>query len=220
MAVTLSRKGFETRETIVAAAKTLFYQKGFFKTSVSDICEAAGVKPGTLTYYFSTKDDLVREIYSRAFAASYDFVDRRLSRPMNSMEKNTIVAFVYFPALLEDPRTREFHYEMLVKGSIADFITQSAFPLFKKYNEEFKLNLSDRQLDDIHMAVNGISREIVTHFIENPGERTISDLVSAIYTFRARIFTIDEKLMKTYLANGLEFEQAHDHSRLRLLSSD
>lgn len=217
MAVATSRKGSKTKNLILTSAKRLFKEKGFAKTSVMDICAATGVKAGTFTYYFNTKDDLVRTIYAEVFLKCYDFVDNKIDRKLNSMEKNTFVAFLYFHALLDDKQISAFHHEILLKGSVSSFIYPIAFPLFKYYNRDLNLNLSDKELADIDLAVNGISREIVTDFLENPGKRSIIDMVNTIYIFRARIFTIDENLMKVYLFNGMEFERNYDHSHIRLL---
>lgn len=217
MPVAKSRKGSETKSLIVKSAKGLFKAKGFAKTSIMDICEAANVKAGTLTYYFSTKDDLVRAIYAEVWSKCYEFVDSKIDREMNSVEKNTVVAFLYFYAILDDPQMSAFHHEILLKGSVSSFIYPIAFPLFEHYNRDLNLNLSEKELADIDLAVNGISREIVTNYLENPGRRSIIDMVNTIYLFRARIFTIDENLMKVYLFNGMEFERAYDHSHIRLL---
>lgn len=217
MAIATSRKGSKTKGLILASAKRLFKAKGFSKTSVMDICTAAGVKAGTFTYYFKTKDDLVRTIYAEVFLKCYDFVDSKVDRELNSMEKNTFVAFLYFHAILANAQNSAFHHEILLKGSVSNFIYPIAFPLFEYYNRDLNLKLSDKELADIDLAVNGISREIVTDFLENPGKRSIIDMVNIIYIFRARIFTIAENLMKAYLFNGMEFERTYDHSHISLL---
>ena len=217
MTAAKSLKGSKTKSIIIKSAKLLFKEKGFAKTSVLDICNAAGVKAGTFTYHFNTKDDLVRAIYAEVFGKCYEFVDSKLDRELNSVEKNTFVAFLYFHALLNDPQTSAFHHEILIKGSVRNFVYPIVFPLFEHYNHDLNLNLLEKELTDIDLAVHGISREIVTDYLENPGKRSIIDIVNTIYIFRARIFTIDENLMKVYLFNGMEFERNYDHTHIRLL---
>ncbi|MCI0384825.1 TetR/AcrR family transcriptional regulator [Streptomyces sp. CNQ085] len=73
---------------LLAAATRLFADRGYDRTSVQEIVEAAGVTKGALYHYFGSKDDLLHEIYGRvlrlqqerldAFASSDAPVERRL----------------------------------------------------------------------------------------------------------------------------------------------
>ena len=53
------------REAILFAAEELFSTKGFSAVTVRDIAQAAGANPGSVTYHFRTKDELLLEIYRR-----------------------------------------------------------------------------------------------------------------------------------------------------------
>src|SRR6201988_1264983 len=53
------------REAILCAAEELFSTNGFNAVSVRDIAQAAGANPGSVTYHFKTKDELLLEIYRR-----------------------------------------------------------------------------------------------------------------------------------------------------------
>jgi len=54
----------EPRRLLEHATK-LFAKKGFDRTSVQEIVEAAGVTKGAMYHYFGSKDDLLYEIYAR-----------------------------------------------------------------------------------------------------------------------------------------------------------
>lgn len=56
-------------ETLIRVATTLFSQRGYDATSVSDIVEAAEVTKGALYYYFSAKEDLLYAIHQRFIEA-------------------------------------------------------------------------------------------------------------------------------------------------------
>lgn len=59
----LTGKALTTRWRILAAALTLFQQKGFDQTTMRDIATAAGLAVGATYYYFKTKDELVLAFY-------------------------------------------------------------------------------------------------------------------------------------------------------------
>jgi AcrR family transcriptional regulator len=50
---------------LLSNATRLFAKKGFDRTSVQEIVEAAGVTKGAMYHYFGSKDDLLYEIYAR-----------------------------------------------------------------------------------------------------------------------------------------------------------
>ncbi len=49
----------ETRERIIAGAYRTLIQQGYEATSVKDIAQEAGVPPGLIHYYFTSKEDLL-----------------------------------------------------------------------------------------------------------------------------------------------------------------
>ena len=58
----MRRKSIETRQQIIEAAYTLFYQSGFIRTGVDAIAEAAGITKRTLYQHFGSKDDLIEAV--------------------------------------------------------------------------------------------------------------------------------------------------------------
>lgn len=57
--------GLVTREKIIEICGDLFYQNGLTNTTYRDICQAADVKPGTLSHHFHGKANIASEIYYR-----------------------------------------------------------------------------------------------------------------------------------------------------------
>lgn len=57
--------GRTVEERLLDAAAELFAERGFESTTTRDIVEAAGVTKGAMYHYFSSKDDLLYEIYAR-----------------------------------------------------------------------------------------------------------------------------------------------------------
>jgi len=51
------------REAILGAAEALFSSHGYSAVSIRDIARAAGANPGSITYHFKSKDELLLAIY-------------------------------------------------------------------------------------------------------------------------------------------------------------
>lgn len=54
----VNRRGRATREKIINATKRLLRDQGYSRTTIDDICKAAGVKRGNLYFHFTSKHDL------------------------------------------------------------------------------------------------------------------------------------------------------------------
>jgi AcrR family transcriptional regulator len=60
-----TRKSERTREAILASALGLFRRRGFDRTTMRDVAEAAGVALGAAYYYFPSKEALVLAYYAK-----------------------------------------------------------------------------------------------------------------------------------------------------------
>ena len=58
----LSERGRRTRERLVAAARTVFEERGFDATRMGDIAAEAGVSHGTVYTWFATKEDALHAV--------------------------------------------------------------------------------------------------------------------------------------------------------------
>jgi len=61
----MRRKSTETRQRIIDAAYTLFYQSGFTRTGVDAVADAANITKRTLYQHFRSKDDLIEAVLER-----------------------------------------------------------------------------------------------------------------------------------------------------------
>ncbi|MGW4489481.1 TetR/AcrR family transcriptional regulator [Amycolatopsis sp. NPDC004368] len=73
-------------------ATKLFAKKGFDRTSVQEIVEAAGVTKGAMYHYFGSKDDLLYEIYARVLREQTSQLERVASSAAPLRERLTAAA--------------------------------------------------------------------------------------------------------------------------------
>ncbi len=69
---TLSTKGRQTRRTLQDAARTLFAERGFHRTTLCDITAAAGRSPAAFYRYFTDKEDLLAALAEDFLGAVVD----------------------------------------------------------------------------------------------------------------------------------------------------
>lgn len=214
-----SDKGLRTKNHILEVARMEFYDKGFNKASIKVICEKVGIRTGTFAYYFKTKEDLLREIYSILHLQTYAFVNSHTQgQAVNSIEKNVYTAYLYFYAVLKDETTTRFHAETLRRESINQLLGYNFRHVYRQFTNDIGYSISDEDLRKLSLADLGMRREVILDFIENPKENvTIDDLIHDIYMFRSRLFKIDENEMEKYLKNGISYRNKFDNLKILFL---
>jgi AcrR family transcriptional regulator len=129
---TLSARGLETRNRLLAAAESVFGELGYHDASIVKVTEAAGVGQGTFYLYFGSKkdvfDELVRDLNRRVRHAMKEASSRGETR----LEAELLGFGAYFrftaehPALYRiirqaefvSPEMLEYHYERLAEGYV------------------------------------------------------------------------------------------------------
>lgn len=217
MVVAKLNKGLQTQSKLMKVSKKLFYDNGYSKTSIKEICQNANESTGTFAYYFKTKDNLVSQIYAELLMKCYSFIGKKINRKINSVEKNTIAALLYYRAIFADKNTISFHQEINTRESIFEYIGHHLTRVHKQFVVDLNLSLDETELEDIIKAEYGLRREIILDFIEKPKNRSITDIVNIVHIFRARLMQIDENLMRAYLFNANEFVNKFDCSEVRFL---
>jgi AcrR family transcriptional regulator len=108
----------DTKQRILDAALEVFGERGIRGASVDDVAEAAGVTKGAVYYYFTDKDDLVRDLQrtlwedlSRDALVAYD--------PERAAVDNLIVCFeAFIVAVRGMSHVRRFLREVLLSSTL------------------------------------------------------------------------------------------------------
>jgi AcrR family transcriptional regulator len=123
------RRGPLTRKQILDASLRLFSEKGFARTSVRDIAQAAGITDAAIYYHFASKRELFEAlIEERGFTAAIEGLERAevtiapdqaipgiATRALALMYANRdLMKVLMVEAMAEDPVAAE-EYRMLVE---------------------------------------------------------------------------------------------------------
>lgn len=139
-----TKKSMETRKTILDAAASIFAQKGYSLTRLSDIAERAGIHLTGLYYYYDSKDALVLDIITyvptRVSTALQQALD---AMPPTATHRERIeTAFkVYLETILmDDAYVRAEHR---VAAQIDPQLRKRSIKITKEINEIWRRLLDD-----------------------------------------------------------------------------
>jgi TetR/AcrR family fatty acid metabolism transcriptional regulator len=77
----------DKRTRILNAAVSVFADRGFFQSRVSDVADAAGVAGGTIYLYFKSKDDLLISLFEDKMDSIINHVNDALSSVDNAPQR-------------------------------------------------------------------------------------------------------------------------------------
>jgi AcrR family transcriptional regulator len=118
---------------LVDAAMRLISTKGFDRTTVRDIAEAAGASVGSVHYYFKTKDDLLTAAFNEGEARFRQRTAESLERVEGGLRRLEVLVELCFPEESEaDP---EWEVEIDLWQQAARHEKYQA--LFARANEEW-----------------------------------------------------------------------------------
>jgi len=98
------------KEKIKKSAIKLFYKKGYFGTSMSTIAKATGIRKSSIYHHYSTKEDILLDIFRTSMNDLQDALRKRLDASTGARAR--VQAAIYCHII--------FHIEQQKEAIIAD----------------------------------------------------------------------------------------------------
>ena len=95
-------KSENRRNLILNTSKSLFSQKGYFNTSISDIVKECGLPVGSIYTYFASKEEIVRTIVEEGWQDVIDRLISQLKQAKTPQNKLKLILKRFLPELMED----------------------------------------------------------------------------------------------------------------------
>jgi TetR/AcrR family transcriptional regulator, fatty acid metabolism regulator protein len=93
----------DKRRLILDAAVRVFARQGFHATRVSDIADEAGVAYGLVYHYFSSKDEVLNELFIERWSLLLAAIEETDKTTVSPREKLAAVATFIFDSYRHDP---------------------------------------------------------------------------------------------------------------------
>jgi TetR/AcrR family transcriptional regulator, cholesterol catabolism regulator len=132
-------KSIERRQRILDAAAKALAEYGYAEAKLSDIAKDAGTHAGSLYYYFSSRDELVKEVLHSALDKMYkyeQFIEVEMNRysPLDGV-------FAYVRLLLEkSSSSHDFYYRAFMRN--ADQLPQDIHNELRTHRHQMRLTIA------------------------------------------------------------------------------
>lgn len=124
-------KGTTRRQEILQAAIEVLAERGFHKTKIRDIAQAAGVADGTIYLYFKNKDELLIQLFEEVMERTLTMFHRTLDEAASPEDKLRGFLLTQMVLVREEPKLAKIISVVLRQSST--FLQEYNNPLFAEY---------------------------------------------------------------------------------------
>jgi AcrR family transcriptional regulator len=151
-----NRKPTPTRAVIIKAATELFFEKGFSRTTSTEVSKKAEISTGNLTFYFPTKEHILAVLTEMMC----DFQWREM-QALTDEGNTSLLAYCLELTMMvaisdEIPEMHDFLTAAYKHSMTLDFIRQNDTEKIKRVFAEYTNNWSDEHLTEIEDLISGI----------------------------------------------------------------
>lgn len=164
--------GEKKRQHVIAVCKKLFYQNGYANTTYDDICKAADIPPGTITYHFDGKRGIGVVIEDEYEPQNKIYIEKMCAnRNYSKTLLMSIENFHMWKRNFEDDKLRRFLHDMSGERVPSTAAYEAIRFFYQCVIDDLKLDSpSSKELDLIISAQIGMS-DMLLHTIMHDLER-------------------------------------------------
>ena len=154
------------RENIVAAASTLFMEKGIAATSMDNIAKSAGYSKATLYVYFENKEEIVGILALNSMKKLYDYISSALIQHETTKARYDFIC----RGLVQYQEEFPFYFKMVLDKINIDFEGKEYLP-------------EERETYQIGEEINEKIKNFLLSGMEKGDLRNDLDIMPAIFNF-------------------------------------
>ena len=154
------------RENIVAAASTLFMEKGIAATSMDNIAKSAGYSKATLYVYFENKEEIVGILVLNSMKKLYDYISSALIQHETTKARYDFIC----RGLVQYQEEFPFYFKMVLDKINIDFESKEYLP-------------EERETYQIGEEINEKIKNFLLSGMEKGDLRNDLDIMPAIFNF-------------------------------------
>lgn len=138
------------------AARHLFLEKGYARTSIRDIAEACGVEKTNVQKHFPHKDLFIDHFFEDLLDSSDEFFEKRGKLPDDYYQALYLVGQIHFAFLLSSPEMRRLTLDIVSDRKLTETMIQLDVRWATQYLSGFSLEEQQTFADNVAVVMGGM----------------------------------------------------------------
>lgn len=172
-----------TKEKLYSTAKQLFYQKGYYNTTMKEVCQIAGIKQSVFYYHYKNKNELAKRLYTDFGERHSGAIEREIIK--NNYNADTINIYcvctvLYFLNTMADENLNKFWAEMYLDNlpSYIEFYRHRYRNMYRQRG----LEQNDSEFDFFIVSCTSINGPLLMGYYDGLFNATAQDI--AVYKIK------------------------------------
>jgi len=154
-------KGREAVARIVEAALDVLIHEGFGAMTLRRVASACGQRVGNVTYYFATKEDLLRAVLDVVEAGYFEAITDLRSRTNETAEKRFALWIRFVLEDIQNERTTKLFSELWALANQNTFVNDAVNRIYERGR-----NILRELIEELNPSLDPEERETVAVFIQ------------------------------------------------------
>lgn len=194
--------GEKKKKLVLDTCKKLFYRNGYESTTYEDICEAADIPPGTITYHFGGKRDIAVEIENEYERENKTYIEKLCGDRYNLTQMMVIENFHMWKRIFEDEHIRRFLLDMSANRIITPQAIDTLTYFYRCVMEDQGIEIPDKELELIVSTQIGMSDGIIHAIAESEHSYTYDEVARFGIRFFMRQLGMDDERIEELIEEG------------------
>ena len=196
--------GEKKKKLILDTCKKLFYRNGYENTTYEDICKAADIPPGTITYHFGSKRELAAIIDAEYERENKTYIEKMCGERYSKTELMVIENYHMWKRIYEDENIRRFLLDLsadkLPNASSIDAIRY----FYQCVMEDQGIDIDEKELALIVSTQVGMSDGVLNAMEHSDFDYTYEESAEFGIRFFMRQLGMDDETIKKLIKRGKE----------------
>ncbi|MBV7276596.1 TetR/AcrR family transcriptional regulator [Clostridium sp. PL3] len=199
----------ESKDMIMEAAKKLFFEKGYNKTTTREIAETANVNLGLIPYYFKKKGRIAQIIYDNLIDDLFNLEDLKIFECTNSIERLFMSLILIHKRFLENKSYSKFYLELIYDDIVTSKPHKYTISIIEEIIDEFNIKVSEADLYNYMIIIKGAERSLIKKKLENKLRISYVEINKLLVLNNLLLLGIDRKLIDQSLDNCITTIKNH-----------
>ncbi len=196
--------GEKKKKLILDTCKKLFYRNGYENTTYEDICKAADIPPGTITYHFGSKRELAAIIDAEYERENKTYIEKMCGDRYSKTELMVIENYHMWKRIYEDENIRRFLLDLSADKLPTASSIEAIRYFYQCVMEDQGIDIDDKELALIVSTQVGMSDGILNAMEHSEFDYTYEESAEFGIRFFMRQLGMDDETIKKYIERGKE----------------
>lgn len=196
--------GEKKKKLILDTCKKLFYRNGYENTTYEDICKAADIPPGTITYHFGSKRELAAIIDAEYERENKTYIEKMCGDRYSKTELMVIENYHMWKRIYEDENICRFLLDLSADKLPTASSIEAIRYFYQCVMEDQGIDIDDKELALIVSTQVGMSDGILNAMEHSEFDYTYEESAEFGIRFFMRQLGMDDETIKKYIERGKE----------------